>query len=266
MKVLYIGDIYGEPGIAAVKRVLPRLKKEEHIDVVIAQGENVSDGRSLLPKDRQRLQELGIDFFTGGNWSLFRTEAAKDLEKDDIPAIRPANYPAGTPGQGWKFLDTPKGRILVISLLGSIVGRDADKPMDNPLKIVDGILEETKSQPKAATVVNLHGDFSSEKRIIGYYLDGRVSLVVGDHWHVPTADAMVLPKGTAHVTDVGMCGTLHSSLGVKLEVVIPRWRDKVINKNELETDGPLQFNAVLVDVKADGLAESIKPIQKILEQ
>lgn len=265
MKILYIGDIYGEPGIEAVKRVLPELKKEKNIDVVIAQSENVSNGRSLLPKDRQRLQELGINFFTGGNWSLFQPAAAADLDKPDTPVIRPANYPEGTPGKGWKFVETPAGRVLVISLLGSIVGRDADKPTENPLQTVDAILESVKDQTRTATVVNFHGDYSSEKRIIGYYLDGRASLVVGDHWHVPTADAMVLPKGTAHITDVGMCGTLHSSLGVKLDVVIPRWRDKRINKNEVETEGPLQFNAVLIEVNHLGLAQFITPIQKVLD-
>lgn len=264
MRILYIGDIYGEPGMTVVERVLPDLRKEKNITAVIAQSENVSDGRSLLPRDRQRLQAAGVDFFTGGNWTLFRPEVAPDLNDPNIPAIRPANYPDETPGKGWKYLETPQGKVLVVSLLGSIVGRDADKPTKNPLKTIDTILEQTQDEPKIATVVNLHGDFSSEKRIIGYYLDGRVTAVVGDHWHVPTADAMVLPKGTAHITDVGMCGTLHSSLGVKLDVVIPRWRDGVINKNELETEGPRQFNAVLVEVNNQGLADSITPIQQIL--
>jgi hypothetical protein len=107
---------------------------------------------------------------------------------------------------------------------------------------------------------------SSEKRVIGYYLDGQVTAVIGDHWHVPTADAMILPKGTAHLTDVGMCGTLHSSLGVKLESIIPRWQNEVLNRNELETAGPLQFNAVLIESDDEtGLAKSITPINKTLE-
>lgn len=265
MNILYIGDIYGEPGIEVIGQVLPDLKREKNITAVIAQSENVSDGRSLLPKDRQRLQEIGVDFFTGGNWSLFQPEAVTDLENPDMPVIRPANYPQGTPGKGWSYLNTSAGRILVVSLLGSIVGRDAGRAMDNPLKVIDAILEENKTHPKVATIVNLHGDFSSEKRIIGYYLDGRVTAVIGDHWHVPTADAMVLPKGTAHITDVGMCGTLHSSLGVKLDVVIPRWRDGTVNKNEIETEGPRQFNAVLIKSNDQGLADSIVTIQKILD-
>ncbi len=262
MRLLYIGDIYGEPGVEVVRKVLPELKKAQKIDVVIAQSENVSEGRSLLPKDRMLLQSLGIDFFTGGNWSLFRDEAHGDLNDPNVPVTRPANYPAGTPGLGYKYLQTKKGKILVISLLGSIVGKDADKPMDNPLKVVDEILEREDSTKRVATVVNFHGDYSSEKRVIGMYLDGRVSAVIGDHWHVPTADASVLPNGTAHITDVGMCGSLHSSLGVKTSVIVSRWRDGQVNKNELETKGPMQFNAVLVETdEANGLAKSIKQIQ-----
>jgi hypothetical protein len=265
MNILYIGDIYGEPGIRVVSRVLPSLRNKHKIDLVIAQAENVSEGRGMLPEDRKKLQQYGVDFFTGGNWSLFRPESLADLSDPNIPTIRPANYPEGIPGKSWKEIDTTRGKVLVISLLGKIVGKDADKPVDNPLQVVDDILEDTKHVKYVAKVVNLHGDYSSEKVVIGYYLDGRASLVVGDHWHVPTADALVLPKGTAHITDVGMCGVLHSSLGVKLESIIERWRHGTVNKNVMETEGPLQFNAVLVETKEKtGLAKSIKQIQKII--
>jgi calcineurin-like phosphoesterase len=155
--------------------------------------------------------------------------------------------------------------VLVVSLLGKIVGKDADKTVDNPLKTIDKILEETKHVKCIAKIVNFHGDFSSEKRVIGYYLDGRVTAVVGDHWHVPTADAMVLPKGTAHITDVGMCGSLHSSLGVKLDTIINRWRNGQVSPNVLETNGPFQFNAVLIKTTDSGLAKSIKPIHKTIK-
>src|SRR6202012_1590594 len=147
-----------------------------------------------------------------------------------------------------KYAPVGSGKVLVVSLLGQIVGKDADKPVDNPLQVIDRILDDERSTPKLATVVNLHGDFSSEKRIIGYYLDGRATLVVGDHWHVPTADAQLLPKGTAHISDVGMCGSLDSSLGVSFGSVLPRWRDGYQTKNELEASGRSQFNALLVTV------------------
>lgn len=254
-----------EPGIEAVKKVLPELKKQHDIGLTIAQAENVSDGKSMLPKDMGRLRQLGIDFFTGGNHTPRREELQPLLEDENQPVIGPANM-RDCPGRGWKYITTNEGRVLVISILGDTFGNNPPA-FKNPLRTIDDILEKNKEEERIATIVNIHGDYSSEKVIFGYYLDGRITAVIGDHWHVPTADALVLPKGTAHITDVGMCGILHSSLGVKLETVIPRWRDNVQNANELETKGPLQFNAVLVDADPKtGLAKAITPINKILDQ
>lgn len=246
MNILYLGDVMGEMGLQTVERVLPGLRKEREVDLVIAQAENVSGGRGITPEDFRRLQTLGVDFCTGGNWTLAKEKINPLLADPEAPIIRPANYPDGTPGLGYKYAHTPKGDVLVVSLMGQIVGRDSDKPVNNPLQTIDRILSQEDPGKRVCCVVNLHGDFSSEKFIIGYYLDGRVSAVVGDHWHIPTADADVLPKGTAHITDVGMCGSLDSSLGVTFDSVIPRWRDGLQTRNTLETTGRSQFNAVLI--------------------
>lgn len=260
MTILYIGDVMGEVGLNVVEKVLPKLRNENKIDMVIAQAENVTEGRGISVADFARLKKAGVDFCTGGNWSLWREEIIPAMSDPAQPIIRPANYPVGTAGLGYKYVN----KILVISLLGQIVGRDAGREMDNPLKIVDEILEQEKSIEKLATIVNFHGDYSSEKVVIGHYLDGRVTAVVGDHWHIPTADARVLPGGTAHITDVGMVGTLDSSLGVKYNSIIPRWRDGVKTKNELETAGPRQFNAVLIETDKSGLAKSIEQISRVI--
>ncbi len=260
MNILYVGDVMGEVGIEVVEKVLPGLVKEKQIDLVIAQAENVSEGKGITLADFQRLRKAGVDFCTGGNWSLHREEIIPALCDPAQPIIRPANYPAGTPGLGYKYVND----ILIISLLGQIVGKDADKPIDNPLLIIDKILETEKTTHKIATIVNFHGDYSSEKVVIGHYLDGRVTAVVGDHWHVPTADARILPEGTAHITDVGMCGALDASLGVTYASIIPRWYDGTRTRNVLETSGPLQFNAVLVESNNSGRANSIEQIQKTL--
>lgn len=265
VKILYVGDIQGESGIKVVEQLLPDLRQKYDIDLIVAQAENLSDGRGIRLADFERIRAVGVDFCTGGNWSLHRSEIFKSLADPKVPVIRPANYPSGTPGLGHKTIDTPKGNVLVVSLLGHIVGKDADKPIDNPLKVIDRILADHVDDGRMATVVNFHGDFSSEKRIIGYYLDGRATLVVGDHWHVPTADAMLLPKGTAHVTDVGMCGSLDSSLGIKLDAVISRWRDDLRTPNILETEGRMQFNAVLVTTNDVGKPERIEQVQRILD-
>lgn len=266
MKILYLGDVMALPGLELIERLLPGVKKEYAVDVVIAQAENVSHGKGLSKADFKRLQAAGVDGCTGGNWTLHDQDIYDYLNDPQQAVTRPANYPEGTPGQRYKYLQTAKGRVLIISLLGAIVGKDADKPTDSPLQVIDDILAETKEQPKVATVINFHGDFSSEKVIIGHYLDGRASLVVGDHWHVPTADAAILPKGTAHQSDVGMCGVLNASLGISFESVIPRWRDGQKTTNQIETKGPFQLNAVLVDVdEQTGLATSIQTIRKIVD-
>jgi len=264
MNILYVGDVMGEVGTEVVERVLPVLYKKEKIDLVIAQAENVSDGKGVAPNDFKRLKRAGVDFCTGGNWTMQNEAIFPALADPSESIIRPANYPAGTAGLGYKYVQTSAGKVLIISLLGHIVGRDADKPTDNPLQVIDKILEQEKLVAKIATIVNFHGDYSSEKFIIGYYLDGQVSAVIGDHWHIPTADADILPKGTAHITDVGMCGSLDSSLGVKFESVIPRWRDETKTRNELETSGRRQFNALLVNIDTKtGLAKSAQQIRKV---
>jgi len=265
MRVLYVGDIMGEVGLALIERVLPELRRSKKVDAVIVQAENVTEGRGLSPDDFNRLKKAGVDFCTGGNWTTHREEIFPALNDPAQPIIRPANYPTDTPGLGYKYLTVGSKRLLVVSLLGQIVGRDADKHVDNPLHIIDAILEQENDQPKNGVIVNFHGDFSSEKVVIGRYLDGRVSLVVGDHWHVPTADARILPGGTAHMTDVGMCGVLNSSLGVDYNSIIPRWQTGKPTRNVLATEPPFQFSALLVAVNDAGLAESVEYIQKILD-
>jgi len=264
MNILYLGDIMAEPGLQVVERLLPGLRKEYAVDFVVAQAENLSDGKGIRQEDFNRLKKAGVDFCTGGNHSFFREEIFPQLNDPSQPIIRPANYPAGTPGLGYKYAQTAKGKVLVVSLLGKIVGKDADMLMDNPLQVIDQILEQEQGTARVATIVNFHGDFSSEKRIIGYYLDGRVTAVVGDHWHIQTADADLLPKGTAHITDVGMCGSLDSSLGVAFDSLVPRWRDGLQTRNKIETDGRMQCNALLIEVEErTGLAQSAQAIRRL---
>jgi metallophosphoesterase (TIGR00282 family) len=265
MNILYIGDIMGEAGLEIVERLLPGLKKEFSLDLVIAQAENTTAGKGISLNDFERLRQAGVDFCSGGNHSLFLKEINEAMSDPAVPIIRPANYPSKTPGLGYKYVDTKDGSVLIVSLLGQIVGRDADKPVDNPLQTIDKILKSEKSNKKAAIIVNFHGDFSSEKFVIGHYLDGKVSAVIGDHWHTPTADADVLPGGTAHITDVGMCGSLDSSLGVKYSDIIPRWRNGTQTRNQLEKTGRMQFNALLVEIDtSSGKAVRAEHIREII--
>jgi 2',3'-cyclic-nucleotide 2'-phosphodiesterase len=263
MNILYVGDVMGEYGIRTLHDVLPGIRNEYAVDVVIAQAENVSSGKGMNVADYQTLRSIGVDGFTGGNWTVADKELFSLLADPAVPVTGPANM-RDCPGPGYKYIGTADKKVLIISLLGHIVGRDADKPTDNPLQTIDNILSEQKKVSRVATIVNFHGDFSSEKVVIGHYLDGRVTAIVGDHWHVPTADARVLPGGTAHMTDVGMCGALNSSLGVTYESIIPRWRDGKQTKNVLVATGPRQFNALLVSTDDASLAEKVLHIQKYL--
>lgn len=265
MNILYLGDIMGRPGRDIVAKLLPGLREEFAVDLVIAQAENVSHGKSMSTHHMRSLQRAGIDFFTGGNHTTERPSIHALLADPNEPVIAPINQPGTEPSWGAKTIVTLKGNVLCVSLLGTIFP-NVEAPMTNPLRAIDDVLRQTAKQDFVARIVNFHGDWSSEKRVVGYYLDGRVTAVIGDHWHVPTADAMVLPNGTAHITDVGMCGTLHSSLGIALKNIIDRWKDQKATKNLMDEDKPYQLNAVLVTVNAKtGLAKSITQIQKTLQ-
>jgi 2',3'-cyclic-nucleotide 2'-phosphodiesterase len=264
MKILYIGDIMGAPGRDTVREVLPAIKAEYAPDFVIAQAENVSHGVGMTPHHMQELASLGIDAFTGGNHTYKKNGLHSLLQDDSSPVVGPANLPV-SPGKGYKYIPTMHGDILVVSILGTIFPLKEKESTTNPLQKIDEILAGEKGRSRVATIVNFHGDWSSEKVVFGQYLDGRVSAVIGDHWHVPSADARVLPQGTAHISDVGMTGTLDSCLGVKSQLIIERWRDDIKNKNDLEEAKPWQFNAVLVDTdNQTGLAKSIIHIRRLI--
>ncbi len=261
MKILYIGDVTSKLGRQTVAEVLPNLIKSEQIDFVIAQGENVSHGKGLQINHAEELERLGVDAFTGGNHSFDRTDA---LDRPNV--VRPINVAPNSLGSGSRIIKTPFGDILIISVLGEMVGKHVGDDLPNPLKSVDAVLAAHANEKFVAKIVNFHGDFSSQKVIAGQYYDGKLTALIGDHWHVPTADAQVQPKGTAHISDVGMTGAFDASLGVKTSLMIERWLDPSAKvRQEMEEEGRRQFNAVLIDAElATGLAKSIKQIRKIL--
>lgn len=258
MKILYIGDIMGRAGRETVAEVLPGLVEERELDFVLAQSENTSHGWSILPAHMKELQKAGVDVFTGGNHSFRRPQILDAIANPAEPIIAPANMVSEHANDGWHIADTENGKVLAVSLLGSVF---PEYEIINPLQKIDEILELHSDEDFAAIVVNLHADYSSEKVQIGHYLDGKVTMVVGDHWHVPTADARILPKGTAHMTDVGMCGSLNSSLGIELSSTIPRWRDGAKTKQDMADAKPWQFNALFFDQELN----KVEHIRRIIE-
>jgi metallophosphoesterase (TIGR00282 family) len=251
----------GKFGRWVTERELPGLRAEYAPDFVIAQAENVTHGSGINRQHYGELKQLGVDGFTSGNHIFKREDIQPLLDDPTVPITRPANYPAGNQGVPYKTLSTSRGEVILITLMGQIVGKDADVPANNPLHDIDNILQAIRPLHPIATIVNFHGDYSSEKVVIGQYLDGKVTAVIGDHWHIPTADARILSRGTAHMSDVGMVGARDSSLGVDTEIIVRRWREEEQGSNQLSERGVYQFSGALVDVdETTGLARDIQHI------
>ncbi len=241
IKILFIGDIFGRGGREVVKKVLPGLIAEHSPTLVIANAENLSHGKGFTPQHIEEMKEAGVDFFTTGNHFMGKPAGVARLNDLDFPLIRPANVKGDVPGRGFEIVTDKNGkRILVINLMGEIFMKGM---LDSPFKIVDKILSENKDRD--AVFIDFHAETTSEKIAFGFYMDGKVSVVVGTHTHVPTADARVLPLGTAYITDVGFTGPQNSVIGVKKELIIHGMLNKVNVRHEPEEAGPMIFNALL---------------------
>jgi metallophosphoesterase (TIGR00282 family) len=260
MKILFIGDILAEIGRETTKRVLAGIKEQEKIDFTIANGEHLSSRVGLNVNSVKEMETAGIDFFTTGNHVWRQKGFAEEIGRKDLPVIRPANMPKSTPGEGYRIVNTPKGRILIVNLLGR---EGIQSQVSSPFEKIDEILAEVDRTDYDYSFLDFHAEMSSEKVALGRYLDGRMSVVVGTHTHVPTADARVLAKGTAFVSDVGFVGPQESVLGVKDEIIFKLFTTSMPQKFEV-ADGTCQFNSVIIDLSEDGFAKSIKRLDKVV--
>ena len=255
VRTLMIGDVIGRPGRTAVSSLLPGLRDELNIDLVVANGENAAGGFGLTLDTADELLAAGVDVITSGNHIWDQREIVPHLD-EDIPVLRPLNYPPAAPGRGHVVI---KG-VLVVNLIGRVfVGT-----FDDPFRTIADLLETQEERP-AITLVDFHAEATSEKAALGWYLDGRVSAVIGTHTHVATADARLLPKGTAYVSDVGMVGPIDSIIGVRPQEVLDRFLTQVPRRLVVEAKGPVRFNSVLIDVDETGLASSIERIDRVVE-
>ena len=257
MNVLMIGDVIGRPGREAVAALLPSLRRELSLDFVIANGENAAAGRGLTESTAQALFDAGIDVLTSGNHIWDNKEIIPALDQDR-PILRPLNYPAVTPGRG---VLTQAG-VTVINLQG----RTFMPAIDCPFQAADAALGELPDS--AVVVVDMHCEATSEKQGMGRYLDGRVAAVVGTHTHVPTADAQLLPGGTAYVTDLGMVGPTDSIIGNEIEPAIRRFLTAMpVRFPVAEGSMTVQFNSVVIDIdEATGRARSISRVDREYER
>lgn len=254
-RILFIGDITGEIGRKVVKKALPSLKKKYKIDFVIANGEHLSERVGVDSEILFEMRDSGIDFFTMGNHVWRKDEFKEEITKKNMPVVRPANFLEKSPGHGFRVISTPFGKLLVINLLGK---EGIPQKVMNPFKKIDEILET--SEKYDYSLIDFHAELSSEKVAMGHYLDGRVSAILGTHTHVPTADARILPSGSAFVSDVGMTGPQNSVLGVRSEIIIERFREGTGGKFEVADEGPGVLNAVLITLGQKGKAQKIERI------
>lgn len=258
LRVLMVGDLIGAPGRLVVQRLLRQLRRQYSVDLVIANGENSAAGRGITIATAEDMVAAGVDLITTGNHVWRHRDSSRALD-GRLPIVRPLNYPQGTPGVGWRTVEIRGTRVTVVNVLG----RTFMEAVDNPFHVIDQFLRVPPGD-LGAIVVDFHAEATSEKRALGWYLDGRVGAVVGTHTHVPTADAQILPRGTAYVTDVGMCGPRNSVIGAAIEPVIERFLTQRPAGYAVAENGPLDLNAVLLEIDpSTRLAASIKRIDRL---
>lgn len=241
MRILCIGDVVGSVGCKFLRDTLPSFKKTMGVDLVICNGENSADGNGITKVSAEYLFDSGVDAITLGNHAFRRKEAYEFIDENPF-VVRPANFPPKTtPGKGIINIDTGRRIVTLINLMGNMC---IDNNLDCPFETIDEMLSKAESK---IIIVDFHAETTSEKRAMGYYLDGRVSAVFGTHTHVQTSDAQVLPNGTGYITDVGMTGTIHSVLGVKTEIIIDKFKTKLPQRFDLAS-GECKMECVIFDV------------------
>ena len=253
MRVLFIGDIVGRPGRAGLAAAMPAITDRHSPDLVIANGENAAGGIGITEKTANELFEIGVDVITTGNHVYRHRDAYEYLDSSDR-VIRPANYMAGNPGRGSTVVPVGGRRVGVVNLSGTVQLKAARSPFPEAEALANRLSREAD-----AVIVDFHAEVTSEKIAMGWHLDGRVAAVLGTHTHVPTADARVLPRGTAFISDVGMTGSRAGVIGVRREQALESFRTQMPVKFDT-ADEDVWVNAVLVDVRDDGLADSIEQV------
>ncbi|MCL6088387.1 MAG: TIGR00282 family metallophosphoesterase [Actinobacteria bacterium] len=259
MIVLFLGDIIGNPGRKCLENYLDILIREENADVVIANGENAAGGIGITPEISDTLLQLGIDVITSGN-HIFKKKEILDYIDREPRLLKPANYPPDTPGNGCYIFSNKKTRgceIAVFNLCGRVFIDNFDCPFRTADKVLSFISKKT-----SVIILDFHAEVTSEKMAIGWYLDGRVSAIIGTHTHIQTADERILNKGTAYITDVGMCGPRNSVIGVKKEIIVNRFINMMPHRFSV-ADSDNWISGAVIDIdETTGRANSIRRINR----
>jgi len=260
MRILFLGDIVGEPGRKAVINHLNEIKQLHNIDFCIVNGENSAGGRGITPKIAKALFAAGAQVITTGDHVWDQRELI-DYLPEQPKLLRPINYPPGTPGNGSVVLDSPHGKIAVLNAQGRTF---MNPPLENPFTIVEEEVLRLKNDGVKIIFLDFHAETTSESIAMGYHLDGTVSAVVGTHTHVQTADERILPKGTAHLTDAGMCGPEISVLGRNVESVVWRFKSGLPTRFPV-AKGPVRLCGMIVDIDpVSGSATHVERFNQLL--
>ena len=255
MKILFIGDIVGSPGRMAVRELLPPLIAKKKIDFVIANCENAAAGFGVTRKNVEELFSYHIDVLTSGNHIWNKKEVLEFIGNNE-KLLRPANYPAATPGAGSVLITTATGEYIGVL---NLAGRIFMQPIDCPFVTAKNKIAELREKTKII-IVDIHAEATSEKKALGWYIDGEVSAVLGTHTHVQTADEEILPQGTAYISDAGMTGPFDSVIGIKKEIIIERFLTQMPNKFEVAEDD-IRMQGVILNIDpVSGKANSIERI------
>lgn len=262
MRFLVFGDVVGRPGRRAVSRALPELREELKPDSVIVNIENIAHGAGLSPITVTEALTWKADVYTTGDHAWDNARGMNLLADTHLPIIRPANYPPGVPGRGYHVYTNGAYTIAVINLQGQLFFRN--HPL-NPFLTVDDLLQQSDIQSAAIVLLDFHAEATSEKRGLGWHVDGRVSALWGTHTHVPTADAHILPKGTGYITDVGMNGNHYSIIGVDRQGPLKRFLQQIPVRFTFDDNGPLEVNAIVLDIDPrSAQTTSVAHIRKIV--
>lgn len=259
--ILFIGDIFGEPGRRGVKTLLPELREKYAPDIVIANIENLAHGKGITPNSFQSIAECKIDVFTSGNHIWDRKEGIEMIENENLNIVRPANYPPQTTGRGYLTITVKNKKILIINFIGRLlIGNN--KSYDDPFRMFDEII---RKEPADEVIVDFHGEATSEKRAFAWYAAKRASLVVGTHTHTPTADAQILSHyKLGYVTDAGMTGARDSIIGMDIKTAINGFLTQIPVKHKICKVGPIVFNSIYAEL--DGLQTvRIERVDKIID-
>lgn len=258
MRILFLGDLVGKPGYTGVVKHAESIREQHQIDALIVNAENASDGSGLMPRQFKRLIDASVDAVTLGD-HIYRCKEIIPTLRKSHQIVRPANYPAAAPGKTWSVVETRQGPLAVISLLGRVYMR----PVDCPFQAVDKALEEIGDQTRHI-VVDVHAEATSDKQVLGRYLDGKVTAVLGTHTHVPTADATVFPGGTAFQCDLGMCGPYESIIGRDIKRITQTTRTFEPSHFHVATRDVRLCGAIVVS-DDDGRAVSIERFEMKLD-